>query len=208
MDPLASKFTSLACKDLTLLGVCRWVQPARRFNSVRQCCAEFTVLDRVQLLPIRRPPRHHQTELEGDYHPVSGERLSPNQSTARPRAQPTITPRCGAQAWACRDRRAIAAQSNSAEDRRGAADNVRPGPRAGYNARHEGESRGQWERGEELRPLHHGWGWAEFGSGTAGLRRRGYGCGCWLAPSPPTLFGALSHSSFHILPRKSSQSWV
>ncbi len=94
--------------------------------------------------------------------------------------------------------------AKEAEDRHGAdADcDVRPGARAGYNARHEGASRGQWERGEERSPLHRGWGWAEFGSGTAGLRRRGCGCGCWLAPSPPTLFGALSHSCFPILPRK------
>ncbi len=115
------------------------VQPVRRH------CAELTVLDRGRLLLPRRPPTHHQTELEGSYHPVSGERLSPIQSTARPRAQPTITLRCGAQARACRDRRAIAAWSDSAEDRRGAgaADNVRPGMRAGYNVRHEGESHGQ-----------------------------------------------------------------
>ncbi len=35
----------------------------------------------------------------------------------------------------------------------------------GNHARHEEESRGQWDRGEELRPLQHDWGWAVYGSG-------------------------------------------
>ncbi len=32
----------------------------------------------------------------------------------------------------------------------------------------ESACRGQWERGEELRPLHRGWGWADYTAGTAG----------------------------------------
>ncbi len=57
-----------------------------------------------------------------------------------------------------RDRRAIARGSNRAEDRLGAraSSDVRPGARASYSTCHEGEGRGQRERGEKLRPLHHG----------------------------------------------------
>ncbi len=84
MDPLTALFVSLACKDLPLV----------------EYAVEFTVLDRGKLPPPPRPPRHHWTEQEGSYHPVSGERLSQIQSSARPIAQPTITPMCGAQARA------------------------------------------------------------------------------------------------------------
>ncbi len=105
-------------------------------------------------------------------HLVSGERLSPIQNTARPSAQPTISPLHGAHRWrrarACRDRRANVQECDKAEDRHGARASriIRPGARAGYNDRHERESRGQWECGEELRPLHCDWGWANFGSWT------------------------------------------
>ncbi len=84
MDPLTALFVSLACKDLPLV----------------EYAVEFTVLDRGKLPPPPRPPRHYWTEQEGSYHPVSGERLSQIQSSARPIAQPTITPMCGAQARA------------------------------------------------------------------------------------------------------------
>ncbi len=57
-----------------------------------------------------------------------------------------------------RNRRAIAAWSDRAEDHRGAgaADDVRPGVRAGYRAHHGGGHHGQQERGGKLRLLHHG----------------------------------------------------
>ncbi len=66
---------------------------------------------------------------------------------------------------------AIAAQSNRALDRRGAATTsaVSLGAWAGYNACHKGES-GWCERGEELCPLHHSWGWAEYGFATVSHR--------------------------------------
>ncbi len=66
---------------------------------------------------------------------------------------------------------AIAARSNRAPDRRGAATTsaVSLGVWAGYNACHKGES-GRCERGEELRPLHHSWGWAEYGFATVSHR--------------------------------------
>ncbi len=175
MEPLAANFTSLFSPPFPI-GVCGWVQPVRRFNGVWRRCAELTVLDRGKLLPPRQPPRHHRTELEGGYHPVSGECLPPIQNTARPSAQPTISPLCGVRArahhwWrarACRYRRAIAQECSRAEDCHGARASqiVRPGARAGYNDHHKGESHGQWEHGEELRPLHRGWGWANFGSWT------------------------------------------
>ncbi len=96
---------------------------------------------------------------------------------SRPRAQPTISPRCGAPARAHRWRRAIsrcdqwasAKPSDWAEDRPGSwAQPVRPGARAGDSAHHEGASRGRCERGMELCPLHRGWGWADETSGAAG----------------------------------------
>ncbi len=97
--------------------------------------------------PVDLPDTAHWTELEGSNHPVSGEHLSPIQSTARPRAQPTITSlhraKARAHRWrraqACRNRWAIAVWGDRAEDRRRprAARDVRPGARAGYNACHE-----------------------------------------------------------------------
>ncbi len=57
-----------------------------------------------------------------------------------------------------------------------AADDVIQGVWAVNNARQEGESRGQRERGEELRPLHSGWVWAEYGAGTVPHRGREGSC--------------------------------
>ncbi len=83
------------------------------------------------------------------------------------RAQPTITPLRGAQAWAHRWRRAranrdiwaIAWESDRADDSPRACD-IRPGAKAGNRARHGGEHQVQREHREKLHPLYHGWGWA------------------------------------------------
>ncbi len=86
---------------------------------------------------------------------------------SRPSAQPTISPLRGAHAWAHRwrrarahrDRRAIVARIDRAEDRcrAGAANVVSQGAWAGNNARLEAERHGRCEHGEELRHLHRGW---------------------------------------------------
>ncbi len=148
-----------------------WVSRGTSAFSLKRWNAEVPVQDWGDLPLPHWPPRHHRIELEGGDHPVSGEHPAPIANAARPRAQPTITPLCGARAWAHRwwrararrDRRAWAKWSDCAEDRPGArAHDVRPGARAGFRARHGGEGHGQWERGGKLHPLHHGWGWAEL----------------------------------------------
>ncbi len=121
-------------------------------------------------------------------------RESLSQPHSWPRAQPTITPLHGAQAWAHRwrrarahgEQRAIAWESDRADDHPGArACDVRPGVRAGYRACHGGECHGQRERGGKLHLLHHVWGWATL----SGLL---YGDICRHAPSSPAFIWTLS----------------
>ncbi len=78
----------------------------------------------------------------------SGECLSLIQSTARPRAQPTITPlrRVQTHWW----RRAKRSDSAKNRHRARAASIVRPDARAGYSACHEGKSHRQCERWKRL----------------------------------------------------------
>ncbi len=119
------------------------------------------------------------------FYPVKKKRFAPrrlplgwsHQIPSWPRAQPTISQQCRASARAHRwwraisrcDLRASTKPSDWEEDRPGSwAQPLRPGSRAGNSAHHEGASRGQCERGVEWSPLHRGWGWADYTSGTAG----------------------------------------
>lgn len=121
MDPLAALFISLAGKDLPLVE-----------HAVD--CSVLTVLDQGKL------PLPH---LESVY----------SQSRAHP--EPELSP----QSPCCAELEPGAPVSDEpepngtrrAEDRRGAgtASNIRPGARAGYNARHK-------EYRNELCTLHHG----------------------------------------------------
>ncbi len=175
-------------------ALCSWCKPEHREQSA--------VVRRWSLRGIR-----HLRGVDSGEKRIAPHRLSwgwSRQIHSRPSAQPTISPLRRAHAWAHhwrrararRDRRAIAAQSDRATDRPGAAYDVRSGARACDCAHHEGASRGRCERGVKLRPLHHGWGWAVNTSGTArhgaGSDRLGCCSGDWTAPSPLSIVRACS----------------
>ncbi len=76
MDPLAAKFTTLARKDLSPVGVCGGVRPARRSNGVRRCYAELPVLDRSELLACKPEPTDDR-----EHEPTATDEPSPRSAT-------------------------------------------------------------------------------------------------------------------------------